>query len=141
MKYIGLDYGSKTVGIALADEAGQIPRGVLTVRRKNEKRLRQTCAKIEEIIVAEDVGAIVLGLPLNMDGTEGERAEKARLFGDMLRRRTGLPVYYTDERLTTVEAHSIMDETGIKDEKERTERVDNIAAALILEDFFRNREK
>ena len=140
MKYIGLDYGSKTVGVALTDETGRIARSAEIIRREKEKRLRKTLARIEEIIVNEKVGEIVLGLPLNMDGSEGERSEKAREFADMLERRTGLPIHMVDERLTTVEADEIMDETGVEGRKERKARVDAIAAAVILQDYLDNRE-
>ena len=136
MKYIGLDYGAKTVGVALTDATGTIPHGVEIVRRDSEKRLRRTCARIEEIIVAEQVDEIVVGLPLNMDGTEGDRAEKARAFGEMIARRTGLPVHFMDERLSTVEAYEIMDDTGVRDRKDRKDRVDSIAAAVILQDYL-----
>ncbi len=139
MKYIGLDYGSKTVGVALTDATGTIPHGVEIVRRDSEKRLRRTCARIEEIIIAEQVDEIVIGLPLNMDGTEGERAEKARAFGEMIARRTGLPIHFMDERLSTVEAYEIMDDTGVMDRKDRKDRVDSIAAAIILQDFLNDK--
>ncbi len=140
MKYIGLDYGSKTVGVALTDETGTIARGAEIIRRDKEKRLRKTLARIEEIITEEKVSEIVLGLPLNMDGSEGERSERAREFSEMLARRTGLPVHLVDERLTTVEADEIMDESGVQDRKERKKRVDAIAAAVILQDYLDNRE-
>lgn len=139
MKYIGLDYGSKTVGVALTDETGTIARSVEIIRRDKEKRLRQTLARIEEIIVSENVSEIVVGLPLNMDGSEGERSAKAREFADMLKRRTGLDVHMVDERLSTVEADEIMDETGIEGRKERKSKVDAIAAAVILQDFINNK--
>ncbi|SKB57241.1 putative holliday junction resolvase [Lachnospiraceae bacterium] len=141
MKYIGLDYGSKTVGVALTDATGTIPHGVEIVRRDSEKRLRRTCARIEEIIIAEQVDEIVIGLPLNMDGTEGERAEKARAFGEMIARRTGLPIHFMDERLSTVEAYEIMDDTGVMDRKDRKDRVDSIAAAIILQDFLNDKSR
>ncbi|MBR1893564.1 MAG: Holliday junction resolvase RuvX [Lachnospiraceae bacterium] len=141
MKYIGLDYGSKTVGVALTDETGTIARSVEIVRRENEKRLRRTCARIESIIVENHVDEIVIGLPLNMDGSEGERAEKAREFAEMLGRRTGMVVHMVDERLTTVEADEIMDANAIKDRRERKSKVDSIAAAVILQDFINEKAK
>lgn len=136
MKYLGLDYGSKTVGVAITDVTGSVVREVEIIRRQKENALRRTCARIEEIISSENVGVIVLGLPLNMDGTEGERAEKARLFGDMIARRTGLPVRFQDERLSTVEAYEIMDDENVRDLKDRKARVDSAAAAVILGDFL-----
>lgn len=136
MKYLGLDYGSKTVGVAITDATGSVVREVEIIRRQKENALRRTCARIEEIISSENVEVIVLGLPLNMDGTEGERAEKARLFGDMIARRTGLPVRFQDERLSTVEAYEIMDDENIRTLKDRKARVDSVAAAVILGDFL-----
>lgn len=136
MKYLGLDYGSKTVGVAITDITGSVVREVEIIRRQKENALRRTCARIEEIISSENVGVIVLGLPLNMDGTEGERAEKARLFGDMIARRTGLPVRFQDERLSTVEAYKIMDDENVRGLKDRKARVDSTAAAVILGDFL-----
>ncbi len=136
MKYLGLDYGSKTVGVAITDATGSVIREVEIIRRQKENALRRTCARIEEIISSENVEVIVLGLPLNMDGTEGERAEKARLFGDMIARRTGLPVRFQDERLSTVEAYEIMDDENIRNLKDRKARVDSVAAAVILGDFL-----
>lgn len=136
MKYLGLDYGSKTVGVAITDITGSVVREVEIIRRQKENALRRTCARIEEIISSENVGVIVLGLPLNMDGTEGERAEKARLFGDMIARRTGLPVRFQDERLSTVEAYKIMDDENVRGLKDRKARVDSAAAAVILGDFL-----
>ncbi len=141
MKYIGLDYGAKTVGVALTEATGTIPHGVEIVRRDSEKRLRRTCARIEEIIIAEQVDEIVIGLPLNMDGTEGDRTEKARAFGEMVARRTGLPVHFMDERLSTVEAYEIMDDTEVYDRKDRKARVDSIAAAIILQDFLNEKKQ
>lgn len=136
MKYLGLDYGSKTVGVAVTDATGTVVREVEIIRRQKEKALRRTCARIEEIICSENVEFIVIGLPLNMDGTEGDRAEKTRAFGEMIARRTGLPVRFQDERLSTVEAYEIMDRNGIRNEKDRESNVDSVAAAVILGDFL-----
>lgn len=136
MKYLGLDFGSKTVGVAVTDATGTVVREVEIIRRQKEKALRRTCARIEEIIDSEKAEFIVIGLPLNMDGTEGERAEKTRAFGEMVARRTGLPVRFQDERLTTVEAYGIMDKNGIRSEKEREAKVDSVAAAVILGSYL-----
>lgn len=136
MKYLGLDYGSKTVGVAVTDATGTVIREVEVIRRQKEKALRRTCARIEEIISSEKAEVIVIGLPLNMDGSKGERAEKALAFGEMVARRTGLPVRFHDERLTSVEADGIMDEENIRSEKDRKAHVDSVAAAVILGDFL-----
>ena len=135
MRLMGLDLGSKTVGVAVSDPLLNVAREVEIIRRKEENKLRQTLARIEELIVEYDVKEIVLGLPKNMDGTEGERAALSLEFRDKLERRTGLPVHMWDERLTTVEAIEIMDADGIKP-KDREKYVDMIAARVILEGFM-----
>ncbi len=140
MRLMGLDLGSKTVGVAVSDPLLNVAREVEIIRRKEENKLRQTLARIEELIVEYDVKEIVLGLPLNMDGTEGERAALSLEFKDKLERRTGLPVHMWDERLTTVEAIEIMDVDGIKP-KDREKYVDMIAARVILEGYMENGDK
>ena len=135
MRLMGLDLGSKTVGVAVSDPLLSVAREVEIIRRKEENKLRQTLARIEELIVEYDVKEIVLGLPKNMDGTEGERAALSLEFKDKLERRMGLPVHMWDERLTTVEAIEIMDADGIKP-KDREKYVDMIAARVILEGFM-----
>ncbi|MCR4678795.1 MAG: Holliday junction resolvase RuvX [Lachnospiraceae bacterium] len=140
MRIMGLDLGSKTVGVAVSDPLLNVAREVEIIRRKEENKLRQTLARIEELIVEYDVKEIVLGLPLNLDGTEGERAELSREFKDKLERRTGLPVHMWDERLTTVEAIEIMDADGIKP-KDREKYVDMIAARVILEGYMDFRDQ
>ena len=140
MRIMGLDLGSKTVGVAVSDPLLNVAREVEIIRRKEENKLRQTLARIEELIVEYEIGEIVLGLPLNLDGTEGERAELSREFKDKLERRTGLPVHMWDERLTTVEAIEIMDADGIKP-KDREKYVDMIAARVILEGYMSYADK
>ncbi len=135
MRILGLDFGSKTVGVAVSDPLLMTAQGVEIIRRKEENKLRKTLARIEELITEYEVTEIVLGLPLNMDDTEGERARLSREFKDMLERRTGLKVTMWNERLTTVEADEIMDEAGIK-KADRKEYVDMIAAQLILEGYM-----
>ena len=135
MRLMGLDLGSKTVGVAVSDPLLNVAREVEIIRRKEENKLRQTLARIEELIVEYDVKEIVLGLPKNMDGTEGERAALSLEFKDKLERRTGLPVHMWDERLTTVEAIEIMDADGIKPQ-DREKYVDMIAARVILEGYM-----
>lgn len=116
--------------------------GIEIVRRKSENKLRQTLARIEELITEYEVDEIVLGYPKNMNDTEGERAEKTLAFQEMLERRTGLDVQLWDERLTTVAADKAMMEAGIRRE-ERKEHVDRIAAVFILQgylDYLKNKE-
>lgn len=135
MRIMGLDFGSKTVGVAITDPLGLTAQGIEIIRRKEENKLRKTLARIEELIVEYEVTKIVLGLPKNMNDTEGERVRLSLEFKEMLERRTGLPVDMWDERLTTVEAHEIMIEAGIRRE-DRKDYVDMIAAQLILEGYM-----
>ena len=135
MRIMGLDYGSKTVGVAVSDALGLTAQGIEIVRRKSENKLRQTLARIEEIAKEYGVEKIVLGFPKHMNNDIGERAEKSLEFKEMLGRRTGLPVVMWDERLTTVEADRTMMETGIRREN-RKEYVDMIAAVFILQGYL-----
>ena len=142
MRIMGLDFGSKTVGVAVSDALLVTAQGVEIIRRKQENKLRQTLARIEELIVEYGVEEIVLGLPKNMNGSEGERVEKTKEFREMLERRTGLSVAVWDERQTTVAADKAMMEAGIRREN-RKEYVDQIAAVFILQgylDYRKNRE-
>jgi len=135
MRIMGLDFGSKTVGVAISDPLLITAQGVEIIRRKEENKLRQTLARIEELIVEYEVQEIVLGLPKNMNATEGVRAELTNEFREKLERRTGLPVTMWDERLTTVAADKAMMEAGIRREH-RKEYVDMIAAVLILQGYL-----
>lgn len=135
MRIMGLDFGSKTVGVAISDSLLVTAQGIEIIRRKEENKLRRTLARIEELIVEYDVGEIVLGFPKNMNGTEGIRAELTNEFKEKLERRTGLPVTLWDERLTTVAADKAMIESGIRREN-RKEYVDMIAAILILQGYL-----
>lgn len=142
MRIMGLDFGSKTVGVAISDPLLITAQGIEIVRRKNEDKLRQTLARIEELIVEYEVTEIVLGYPKNMNDSLGERVEKTLAFKEMLERRTGLSVQLWDERLTTVAADKAMMEAGIRRE-ERKEHVDRIAAIFILQgylDLLKNKE-
>ena len=135
MRILGLDFGSKTVGVAVSDGLLLTAQGVETIERKDENKLRKTCARIEELIAEYEVTEIVLGLPKNMDNTEGERVEKTKALGEMLERRTGLPVHYWDERLTTVAAEQILMESGVRREN-RKAVIDKVAAGLILQGYL-----
>ncbi|SFR80481.1 Holliday junction resolvase RuvX [[Clostridium] aminophilum] len=135
MRVMGLDFGSKTTGVAVSDALGITAQGVETITRPDANKLRRTCARIEELIREYEVEKIVLGYPLNMNDTEGERVEKTREFKTMLERRTGLPVILWDERLTTVEADQILMESGVRREN-RKAVIDKIAAVLILESWM-----
>ena len=135
MRILGLDYGSKTVGVAVSDPLGLTAQSVETIWRKQENKLRQTLARIEELAAEYQAEKIVLGLPKNMNNTIGERAEKTLEFREMLERRTGLPVVMWDERLTTVEAHRTMMESGVRRE-DRKKYVDKLAAVYILQGYL-----
>ena len=135
MRILGLDYGSRTVGVAISDPLGVTAQPLLTIERKEENKLRKTLARIESLIAEYQVEKIVLGLPRNMDYSVGERAEKTMEFAQMLRRRTGLAVFLWDERLTTVAAEKVLIESGIRREN-RKEVIDQVAAAFILEGFL-----
>ncbi len=135
MRIMGLDYGGATMGVAISDELLLTAQPVETIRREREKQMRTTYRRIEELIEEYDVGKIVLGLPLNMNDTVGERALLAQSVAEDLRRRTGLEVIMQDERLTTVEAHEILDEAGL-DYKKKAAVVDKIAASIILQTYL-----
>ena len=140
MRIMGLDYGTKTVGVAVSDDRLLIAQPFETITRDNPRQLRKTLHRIEAIIAEKEVGEIVLGLPLNMDDTEGERAAATREFQAMLERRTLLPVHMVDERLTTVEADQILAEMEVP-RSERKAYIDKIAAAIILQSFLDARSK
>lgn len=135
MRIMGLDFGSRTVGVAISDALLVTAQGIEIIRRKEENKLRQTLARIEELIVEYEVEEIVLGMPKNMNATEGERVALTMQFKEKLERRTGLPVHMWDERLTTVAADKTMMEAGIRREK-RKDYVDMIAAVLILQGYL-----
>lgn len=143
MRILGLDYGSKTVGVAVSDPLGLTAQGVEIIRRKSENKLRQTLARIEELAAQYQVEKIVLGFPKNMNNTLGDRAEKSLELKETLERRTGLDVVMWDERLTTVSANRVLMETGVRREN-RKEHVDEIAAIFILQgylDYLHNTSK
>ncbi|MBQ9828159.1 MAG: Holliday junction resolvase RuvX [Lachnospiraceae bacterium] len=135
MRILGLDFGSKTVGVAVSDELGFTAQGIRTITRKEENKLRKTCAELEGIIAEYRVEKIVLGLPKNMNNTEGERAEKTREFKEMLERRTGLPVILWDERLSTAFAKRTLEEGGVSAGRIK-DYVDKIAAVYILQGYL-----
>lgn len=135
MRIIGLDYGTKTVGVAVSDALGITAQPVETITRKEENKLRQTLARIEQIIVEQEVTEIVVGLPKMMDNSEGERAQACKEFAEKLERRTGLKVTMWDERLTTVSAEKSLIESGVRREN-RKAVIDQIAAVFILQGYL-----
>lgn len=130
-----MDFGSKTVGVAVSDELLITAQGVEIIRRKSPAKLRQTLARIEELVGRYGVDTIVLGYPKNMNNTEGERCEKTKEFAQMLKKRCGVSVVLWDERLTTVAADRSMMEMGIRREN-RKDYVDEIAAVFILQGYL-----
>lgn len=135
MRILGLDYGSKTVGAAVSDPMGITAQGLETIVRKDENKLRQTCARIEELIREYEITEIVLGYPKNMNNTAGDRARKTEEFKAMLERRTQLPVHLWDERLSTVSAERALMESGVRREN-RKAVIDKIAAVFILQNYL-----
>ena len=135
MRIMGLDFGSKTVGVAISDPLFLTAQGIEIVRRKAPGKLRQTLARINELKEEYEVGKIVLGFPKNMNNTIGERAEKTLEFREMLERRTGLPVVMWDERLTTVEAERTLMEASVRREN-RKQYLDQLAAVFILQGYL-----
>jgi putative Holliday junction resolvase len=134
-RILGLDFGSKTVGVAVSDELLLTAQGVEIVRRKSPTKLRQTLARIDELVGGYGVDRIVLGYPKNMNNTEGDRCERTKEFKELLEKRCHLPVILWDERLTTVAADRSMMEMGVRREN-RKEYVDEIAAIFILQGYL-----
>ena len=132
---MGLDYGSKTAGVAVSDPLGITAQAVETICRKEENKLRKTCARIEALIEEYQVERIILGLPKHMNNDIGNRAEQSIEFGKMLTRRTGLEVVMWDERLTTVEAERTLIENKVRRE-DRKKYIDKIAAVFILQGYL-----
>lgn len=135
MRIMGLDFGSKTVGVAVCDPLGITAQTVETIVRKEENKLRQTCQRIEALIREYEITSIILGYPINMDDSVGERGKKTEEFKAMLERRTGLPVILWDERLTTVEADEILRESGVPG-RDRKRVIDQVAAGIILQSYL-----
>lgn len=134
-RIMGLDYGSVTVGVAISDALLLTAQGIEVIRRKQENKLRQTLARIEELIAEYDVDTIILGYPKHLNNTIGDRAVKSEEFADRLRKRTGLNVILWDERLTTVAAHQVLSQTRMNFE-EKAKVVDKLAAVLILQGYL-----
>ena len=134
-RILGLDYGTKTVGVALSDELRITAQPLETITRKDANKLRKTYARIEELVKEYDIEKIVLGLPKNMNNTVGERGEDTLSFRDALVRRTGLEVILWDERLTTVASEKVLMESGVRREN-RKKVIDQIAASMILQGYL-----
>ncbi len=135
MRLLGLDYGSRTVGVAVSDPLGITAQPVETIRREQENKLRRTLARIEALCQEWEVSQIVLGLPKNLDNSLGARAEATMEFAEKLRARTGLPVELWDERLTTNQADRVLELGGVRKEN-RKEHLDEMAASIILQSYL-----
>ena len=135
MRVMGLDYGSKTIGVAISDPLGLTAQGIEIIRREEENKLRKSLRRIEELIKEYQVEEIVLGFPKNMNNTIGERAEKSLQLKETLERRCKLPVIMWDESLTTVEANRTLMESKVRREN-RSKYVDMIAAVFILQGYL-----
>ena len=135
MRVMGLDFGKSTVGVAISDSMGLTAQPIETIRRKGENKLRQTYARLRELIAEYEVERIVVGLPKHMNGELGERAEKSQAFAEELGGKVGLPVELWDERLTTVAASQVLTEGGVREDRQK-EYVDKLAASLILQGFL-----
>ena len=136
-KIMGIDYGDARTGIAISDLLCSIVGSTTVIHSRNDEK---TIAKICELIQQNQVGEIVLGLPKNMNGTEGPRAELCREFAKKLEEATGMAVIMWDERRTTVEAHNILSQHNYHGKK-RKDTVDAVAASLILEGYLNFRSR
>ncbi len=137
MRWMGLDYGSKTVGVALSDELKLTAQPYETIYRTSENKLRKTLARLVQLTLEKSVEKIILGRPLHLDGTGGERVRKCEDFALLLEKRTGIKPIWQDERLTSVAADEILAQSGIKRE-DRKKYIDSVAASLILEDYMKS---
>ena len=135
LRILGLDYGSVTVGVAVSDALLLTAQPVEVIKRKSETKLRQTLARIEELIARYEVQKIVLGYPKNMNNTLGERVKRTEEFREKLEKRTGLEVVMWDERLSTVSAVEVLKEGNVRREN-RKNYVDKIAASFILQGYL-----
>ena len=135
MRVMAIDYGDRRIGLAVSDPLGIVCGEAWTMEEWNMERAAERIAAEAE---RREVGTLVLGLPKNMDGSEGERAELSRAFAELLAGRTGLEVVLWDERRSSIEAHAILHAVGTK-EKLHRKTVDAVAASLILEGYLGRR--
>ena len=132
MRILGIDFGEKRIGLALSDPLGFTAQGLETLQRQN---IKQVLSHIAEIVKKNEVGEIVIGLPVNMDGTHGFKAEEVMKFTRQLQEVVGISVKTWDERLTSREANRLMIEEGLSRKKQR-ENSDRMAATLILQNYL-----
>ena len=134
-RILGLDYGTKTVGVAISDPLLLTAQELETITRQRASALRHTLVRIKEICDEYQVEKIILGYPRNMDDSEGFRCEETLEFKKLLEKRVDIPIELLDERLTTVYADEILEESGVA-KKDRKKVIDQIAAAIILQDYL-----
>ncbi|CBK74477.1 conserved hypothetical protein TIGR00250 [Butyrivibrio fibrisolvens 16/4] len=137
-RILGLDYGTKTVGVAISDPLLLTAQEFETITRERASALRHTLVRIKEICEEYQVEKIILGYPRNMDDSEGFRCEDTLEFKKLLEKRVDIPIELVDERLTTVYADEILEESGVA-KKDRKKVIDQIAAAIILQDYLDNK--
>lgn len=135
MRILGLDFGTKTTGVAVSDPMGWTAQGLEIIRRTDEKSLKPTINRIAEICTEYKVEKIILGFPKNMNNTVGERGEQTLLFKQKLENRLHIPIELWDERLSTVAAENAMLEADLSREK-RKKIVDKLAAMIILQNYL-----
>ena len=136
MRILGLDYGDKTIGVAVSDPFGWTAQGVEIIQRTNENEYKKSLARLNELITQYEVEKIVLGFPKNMDNTEGPRCEKTRAFKDRLEKRfPNIPVILWDERMSTIAANRSLMEADLSRAK-RKSVIDKMAAVHILHGFL-----
>ncbi|GAB5052768.1 Holliday junction resolvase RuvX [Pediococcus ethanolidurans] len=135
MRLMGLDVGSRTVGVAVSDELGWTAQGVEIVKI-NEDQKEFGLDRVSELVKQYDVGGFVVGLPKNMNNTSGPRVDAAKAYGQLMIDTFDLPVDYQDERLTTVEAQRMLIEQADTSRKKRKKVIDKLAASLILENYL-----
>ena len=135
MRILGLDYGTKTTGVAVSDPMGWTAQGLEIIRRQEDEQIKATLNRIAQLCETYKVEKIVLGLPKNMNNTLGERGEKTLLFKEKLEARLKLPVETWDERLSTVAAESVLLEADMS-RKKRKNVIDKLAATIILQNYL-----
>ena len=135
-RMMGIDYGDARTGIAISDLLCSIAGSTTVIHSRRDEK---TIAEIQKLIAAYDVGELVVGLPKNMDGTEGERAQKTREFVDVLKTKTNVEFVFQDERLSSVSAEELLLEGGMK-RKDRKQNIDKVAAAIILESYLNSKK-
>jgi putative Holliday junction resolvase len=131
MRYLALDVGERRIGVALSDETATLATGLQTLERGGGREVQA----VAELVRRHEAAEVVVGLPLNMDGSAGPQAEKVRSFVEALKRRVAVPIVERDERLTTVEAHEILRKSGVG-WRERGALIDKVSAVVILQEYL-----